>query len=143
MIRSLFTALLLSFAVTASAQTVLHLSNITLTTNGHTERGADVTASLRGDQGNKAVTIYADQRYSVDGRFKVKTHNVHRQSAKQGAVYLTLYMTLKADGKRNKRVVQKTFYAEQDRSAQFSEAFTIKHGIDVRKITVSFEGRIQ
>jgi len=52
-------------------------------------------------------------------------------------------MVLKVDGKRNKRVVQKTFYAEQDRTATFEEAFLIKRGIDVRKITVAFNDRIE
>jgi hypothetical protein len=132
-------ALLSSFAV---AQTQLRLTNITITEKDDVRRGPDVSASLRGAQGKKPVQIFADQRYALSGSFKVKTHNVRRQSVKQGAVYLTMKMRFNVDGKRNKRVVQKTFYAEQDRTARFEESFLIKRGIDVRKVNVAFEGRI-
>lgn len=125
------------------AQTQLTISNLSITEKDDVRRGTEVNAFLGGAQGKRPVTLYADQRFEVDGSFKVKTHNVRRQSAKQGAIYLTMVMRLKVDGKRNKRVVQKTFYAEQDRTASFEEAFTIKRGIDVRRITVRFDGRIQ
>lgn len=143
MLRILTAAILAATATLAIAQTQLRISNLTITEKENVLRGTDVTASLNRAQGKKPVVLYADQRYSVEGKFKVKTHNVRRQSAKQGAVYLTMYMSLKVDGKHNKRVVQKTFYAEQDRTASFEEAFLIKRGIDVRKITLKFDGRIE
>jgi hypothetical protein len=143
MIRFFTTTLLVACATLAMAQTQLHISNLTVTEKDDVRRGTDVTASLNRAQGKKGLVIFADQQYAVEGTFKVKTHNVRRQSAKQGAVYLTMNMRLKVDGKRHKRLVQKTFYAEQDRTASFSEAFLIKRGIDVRKITVAFDGRIQ
>lgn len=142
MTRYFATAILALSASFAIAQTQLRISDLSITEKGNTVHGADVTASLNGAQGKKSVVLYADQKYTVDGSFKVKTHNVRRQSAKQGAVYLTMNMTLKVDGKRNKRVVQKTFYAEQDRSSKFEEEFLIKRGIGVRKIKVSFTGSI-
>ncbi len=142
MIRYFATAILALCATFAIAQTQLRVSDISITEKGNTVHGGDVTASLSGAQGKKSVVLYADQKYTVDGSFKVKTHNVRRQSAKQGAVYLTMTMTLKVDGKRNKRIVQKTFYAEQQRSTRFEEEFLIKRGIDVRKINVSFTGTI-
>jgi len=143
MTRLLLSAILATLSVVAFGQTRLFITNVTLTEGSDVRRGADVTVSLNRAQGGKPVVIFADQRYVVDGRFKVKTHNVRRTSAKQGAVYLTMYMTMKVDGRRNKRTVQKTFYAEQDRGTTFTESFTVKVGINVRKITVSFEGRIE
>lgn len=140
--RNLLPVVFLLLTQLGLAQTQLTLSNLSITEKEDVRRGGEVTASLNRAQGKKPVTLYADQRYEVDGTFKVKTHNVRRQSAKQGAVYLTMVMRLKVDGKRNKRIVQKTFYAEQDRTARFEEAFLIKRGIDVRKITVAFDGRI-
>lgn len=38
--------------------------------------------------------------------------------------------------------MQKTFYADQDRTVIFEEEFIMKRGIDVRKITVKFDGRL-
>ncbi len=144
MTKILISVLLLAAGTTlAIAQTQLHVSNLTITEKGQTLRGTDVTASLRGAQGKQGIVLYADQRHELSGKFKVKTHKVRRQSVKQGAVYLTMYMDLRVDGKKNRRVVQKTFYAEQDRTARFEEAFLIKRGIDVRKITVAFDGRIE
>lgn len=140
--RNVLPFLFLLLAHIGLSQTQLTLSNLSITEKEDVRRGGEVTASLNRAQGKKPVTLYADQRFVVDGTFKVKTHNVRRQSAKQGAVYLTMVMRLKVDGKRNKRIVQKTFYAEQDRTARFEEAFLIKRGIDVRKITVAFDGRI-
>lgn len=142
MLKILISTLLTMVATLTMAQTQLRVSNLSITEKQNVVRGSDVTASLNRAQGKKPVVLYADQQYSVDGKFKVKTHRVRRQSVKQGAVYLTMYMVLKVDGKRNKRVVQKTFYADQDRTASFEEAFLIKRGIDVRKITVKFDGRI-
>lgn len=143
MIRPITTAILALALTVAMAQTQLRVSDLTITEKGNTVRGTEVSASLNGAQGKKSIVLFADQNYEVAGSFKVKTHNVRRQSAKQGAVYLTMKMVLKVDGKSNKRVVQKTFYAEQDRTATFEEAFLIKRGIDVRKITVAFNGRIE
>ena len=143
MTRLLATALLATLTTFATAQTRLFITNVTVTEGTDVRRGSDVTASLGGAQGSKPVVIFADQRYTVDGRFKVKTHNVRRTSVKQGAVYLTMDMTMKVDGKRNKRTAQKTFYAEQDRTTTFTESFTVKIGINVRKITVSFDARIE
>lgn len=141
--RLLLPTLLMLIGGMATAQTQLRLSNVTITEKDDVRRGPDVTASLRGAQGKKPVQIYADQHYALSGSFKVKTHNVRRQSVKQGAVYLTMNMRLSVDGKRNKRVVQKTFYAEQDRTARFEESFLVKRGIDVRKVNVAFDGRIE
>jgi len=143
MSRILALALLATLTGLCSAQTKLTLTNVTVTEGEDVRRGTDVTVSLGGAQGSKRLIIYADQRYAVDGSFKVKTHNVRRQSAKQGAVYLTMDMRLKVDGKHHKRLAQKTFYAEQDRTARFEESFLIKRGIDVRKIRVVFDGRIE
>ncbi len=143
MTRYFATAILALTTTFAIAQTQLRVSDLSITEKGNTVRGTEVTASLKGAQGKQSVVLYADQNYTVEGSFKVKTHNVHRQSAKQGAVYLTMYMTLKVDGKSNKRVVQKTFYAEQDRGTRFEEEFLIKRGIDVRRIKVAFTGAIE
>lgn len=143
MLKTLTTFLLAGLATLAVAQTQLRITNFTLVERDDVRRGSEVTANLRGAQGKRPVLLYADQRYTIDGRFKVKTHNVRRQSVKQGAVYLTMTMRLKVDGKRNKRISQKTFYAEQDRTASFKEDFLIKRGIDVRKISITFDGAIQ
>lgn len=143
MLKTLSTFLLAGFASLAMAQTQLRITDLTITEREDIRRGGEVTASLRGTQGKRPVLLYADQRFTLDGKFKVKTHNVRRQSVKQGAVYLTMNMRLKVDGKRNKRISQKTFYAEQDRSATFKEDFLIKRGIDVRKISVAFVGAIE
>jgi hypothetical protein len=142
MLKKLLPVLLVLVAHLGMAQTQLRLSNISIGDKDGTRQGTEVSASLRGAEGKRPITLYADQEYELSGSFKVVTHNVRRQSAKQGAVYLTMNMVLKVDGKRNKRVVQKTFYADQDRTASFEEAFLIKRGIDVRKITVKFDGRI-
>ena len=143
MTRIRFSAILTVATTLATAQTRSHISNLTITEKGRTLQGPDVSASLRGAQGKKGIVLYADQQHRLSGTFKVRTHRVRRQSVKQGAVYLTMYMDLKVDGKRNRRVVQKTFYAEQDRTARFEETFLTKRGIDVRKTTVAFDGRIE
>lgn len=143
MIRNLLPLLLAILANVALAQTQLRISNISITEKDDVRQGTDVSASLRGAEGKRPIQLYADQEYALSGSFKVVSHNVRRQSAKQGAVYLTMNMVLKVDGKSNKRVIQKTFYADQDRSTQFEESFLVKRGIDVRKITVRFDGRIE
>jgi hypothetical protein len=143
MTRSIFSLVLALCAYGTMAQTQLKVRNVTLTEREDTRRGPDVTVTLGGAQGGKSIVLFADQDYSVDGKFKVVTHKVRRSSVKQGAVYLKMTLFLKADGKKNKRIVQKTFYAEDDRTAAFTESFIIKRGIDVRKITLAFEGRIE
>lgn len=143
MIRILTAAIMALSSTFAIAQTQLRVSELSISEQGSSVQGRDITASLNGAQGKKSVVLYADQRYTLEGSFKVKTHNVNRQSAKQGAVYLTMNLNLSTDGKKHKRIIQKTFYAEQERSAQFKEEFLIKRGIDVRKIRVSFTGSIE
>ncbi len=143
MLRKLLPLVLVLLANIALAQTQLRISNISIAEKEGTRQGTDVSASLRGAEGKRPIQLYADQEYELSGSFKVVSHNVRRQSAKQGAVYLTMKMVLKVNGKSNKRVVQKTFYADQDRTAQFEESFLVKRGIDVRKITVKFDGRIE
>ena len=141
--RSIHALLFTLCAIGSMAQTQLQIRNVTITERDVVRPGPDVSVSLAGAEGSKSIVLFADQNYSVEGRFKVVTHNVRRSSVKQGAVYLKMTLHLRAYGKKNKRIVQKTFYAEDDRSASFTEAFTIKHGIDVRKITLAFDARIE
>jgi hypothetical protein len=143
MTRSIFSIILALWVNGTMAQTQLKVRNVTLTEREDTRRGPDVTVTLGGAQGGKSIVLFADQDYSVDGKFKVVTHKVRRSSVKQGAVYLKMTLFLKANGKKNKRIVQKTFYAEDDRTAAFTESFIIKRGIDVRKITLTFDGSIE
>jgi hypothetical protein len=143
MTRFITSFLFLLGAYSAMAQTQLRISNVTLTEHEDVRRGPDLSVTLSAAEGGKNIVLFADQDRSVDGKFKVVTHNVRRSSVKQGAVYLRMTLFLKTDGKKNKRIVQKTFYAEDDRITSFSESFIIKDGIDVRKITLAFDGRIQ
>lgn len=141
--RSITAMLLLLITAGSMAQTRLQISNVTLTERDDVRRGPEVSVTLGGAEGGRSIVLFSDQEYSVDGRFKVVTHNVRRSSVKQGAVYLRMTLHLKTAGKKNKRIVQKTFYAEDDRTAAFTESFIIKRGIDVRKITLAFKGRIE
>jgi uncharacterized protein (DUF58 family) len=142
MIRNILALLLVGTATFVAAQTRLQVTNLTITEKENVTQGVPITASLQGDQGRTPIVLFADQTYTLDGLFKVRTYNVKRQSEKQGAVYLTMTLYLSTGGKRNKHVVEKVFYVEQERSASFSEEFLIKNGLDVRKITVTFDGRI-
>lgn len=53
-------------------------------------RGSNMSASLHEAWGKNGLVIFAERPYTVEGPFKVNTHNARRQSAKQGAVYLTI-----------------------------------------------------
>ena len=75
-------------------------------------------------------------------RSRIHTHNSARSSVKDGAVYVTFVIHLKVDGKKDQREVKKTFYGEQERKTHFKEKFTIKKGINVRVITVEFDGML-
>jgi len=62
---------------------------------------------------------------------------------KESAVYATFEIRMKVNGKGDRRTVQKVFYGEQERRTTITEKFTFKDGINVRVITVSFEGQLE
>jgi hypothetical protein len=124
------------------AQTTFRVTEVRITEKEQTTNGTDVTVNLRNDEGSKGVVIYAAQDLEVKGHFKVKSHNVARSSMKNSAVYLTMVLKLKSDGKTDQREVQKVFYMEDKRDATFTEKFVIKRGINTRVITVTFKGEL-
>ncbi|MBL0126839.1 MAG: hypothetical protein IPP83_05145 [Flavobacteriales bacterium] len=139
--KSTLTALLISaFAFTAQAQTQFNITNVTVTEKGVVKTGSDVSAEVVGSEGEDRLVMFDQDGLRVKAQARIHTHNSARSSIKDGAVYVTFVIHLKVDGDKDKREVQKTFYGEQERKTHFKEKFTIKKGINVRVITVEFDG---
>ncbi|MBL7965074.1 MAG: hypothetical protein JNM31_14665 [Flavobacteriales bacterium] len=136
------TTFVLAFAF-GQAQSVFRITNVTVAEKEQVNKGQDVTAVMSGDEGSDRVVIYTGNNVIVTAWVKVSTHNVKRSSVKDGAVNAIFEIMLTVDGKKDKRRVEKIFYAEQERKARFTEKFTIKRGIDVRVITVAFDGSLE
>lgn len=127
----------------AQAQTRFQISNVTVTENERVMSGNDATAQMGGAEGSDRVVIFDQDGIRVRAWVKVSTHNVRRSSVKDGAVNAIFELDLELNGKKDGRRVEKIFYAGQERTTRISEKFTIKSGIDVRVITVSYQGRIE
>ena len=127
----------------AQAQTRFQITNVTVTENERVMSGNDATAQMGGAEGSDRVVIFDQDGIRVRAWVKVSTHNVRRSSVKDGAVNAIFELDLELNGKKDGRRVEKIFYAGQERTTRISEKFTIKSGIDVRVITVSYQGRIE
>ena len=134
---------IVAFSLTmAKAQTMFHVSNVTVTEKGEARKGTDVSAEVKGSEGDDRLVMFDQDGLRVKAQARIHTHNSARSSIKDGAVYVTFVIHMKVDGDKDKREVQKTFYGEQERRTHFKEKFTIKKGINVRVITVEFDGRL-
>lgn len=127
----------------AHAQTRFQITNVTVTENERVMPGNDATALMGGAEGSDRVVIFDQDGIQVRAWVKVSTHNVRRSSVKDGAVNAIFELDLMMNGKKDERRVEKIFYAGQERRTTITEKFTIKSGIDMRVITVSYEGRIE
>lgn len=142
MARTLPTLLFLASAVMADAQTMFHITNVTVTEKGVARQGRDVSAEVKGSEGDDRLVMYDQDGLRVKAQVRLRTHDSNRSSVKESAVYATFEIRLKVDGEDDRRTVQKVFYGEQERRTHIKEKFTIKKGIDVRTITVEFDGRL-
>ena len=127
----------------AHAQTRFQITNVTVNENERVMPGNDATALMGGAEGSDRVVIFDQDGIKVRAWVKVSTHKVRRSSVKDGAVNAIFELDLVMNGKKDERRVEKIFYAGQERRTTITEKFTIKSGIDMRVITVSYEGRIE
>jgi hypothetical protein len=142
MIRVLFTGLLAMITIFTQAQTLVKITNVTISENEQVLQGADVTAEMPKGEGSDRIILYAGQNLTADTWIKVNTHNVRRSSNKDGAVNMMFEIDLVVNGKKDNRRVERIFYAGQERKTRISERFTIKRGLDMRVITVSYDVEI-
>lgn len=136
--------LILAFAAsTLQAQTQLRITNVTVTEKGNVLTGQDAVAQVRGAEGDDRVTLFDRDGIRVRTQARIRTHSSNRSSVKESAVYVTFELRLNLDGKEDRRTVQKVFYGEQERTTRVTEKYTMKRGIDVRVITVSFDATLE
>ncbi|MBK7382937.1 MAG: hypothetical protein IPI81_06305 [Flavobacteriales bacterium] len=140
MIRTISAFVLATSTLVATAQTQFNITNVTVTEKGVVKTGSDVSAEVVGSEGEDRLVMFDQDGLRVKAQARIHTHNSARSSIKDGAVYVTFVIHMKVDGDKDKREVQKTFYGEQERRTHFKEKFTIKKGINVRVITVEFDG---
>jgi hypothetical protein len=143
--RPLFTLLLLLFlSKAADAQTMVRITNLTITEKEVATPGPELTGQLKGAEGSERVVLFSDGPYAVRTWFKVSTHKSPRSSNKDSAVNLIMELDLLENGKKkDNRRVEKIFYMDQARSTTYNEKFVIKKGIDVRVIHVKFDATIE
>jgi hypothetical protein len=142
MTRAIIFSLMAMTATFTQAQTLVKVTNITITENDQVLEGASVTAEMPKGEGSDRIILYADQNIAADTWIKVNTHNVRRSSLKDGAVNMMFEIDLVVNGKKDNRRVERIFYAGQERKTRISEKFTIKKGLDMRVITVSYDAEI-
>lgn len=142
MIRQLLSIACIAGAFAVQAQTMFHITNMTLTEKGNVRKGQDVSAQVVGSEGEDRLVMFDQDGIRVKAQARIHTHNSRRSSVKDGSVYVTFVIHLKMDGQKDKREVQKVFAAEQERVTHFKEKFTVKEGINVRVVTVEFDGRL-
>lgn len=140
--RSILLPLLALTLSTVQAQTMFHVSNVTITEKGEARKGRDVSAEVKGSEGDDRLVMFDQDGIRVKAQVRIRTHDSNRSSVKESAVYATFEIRLKVDGEDDRRTIQKVFYGEQERKTHISEKFPIKKGINVRVITVEFDGRL-
>lgn len=143
MTRFLLTAALLAAVAVAQAQTQFKFTNVTISEKGNVRNGIDATAQVVGSEGDDRVTLFDQDGIKLRTQARIRTHDSNRSSVKEGAVYVTFEIRLTVDGKEDRRTVQKVFYGDQERKTTVTEKYTIKRGIDVRVITVKFDGSLE
>lgn len=134
---------LLSLALSTRAQTIFRISNVTITEKDQVIHGRDVHAEIVGSEGDDRLVMFDQNGVRVKAQCRIRTHDSRRSSVKDGAVYATFEIRLNVDGQKDHREVRKVFYGEQERKTRITEKFTIKRGIDVRVITVAFDGSLE
>lgn len=143
MTRSFLTAAMVTVAALAQAQTQFKFTNVTITEKGNVRNGIDAVAQVVGSEGDDRVTLYDQDGIKLRTQARIRTHDSNRSSVKESAVYVTFEIRLTVDGKEDRRTVQKVFYGDQERKTTVTEKYTIKRGIDVRVITVKFDGTLE
>lgn len=143
MIRNLLLVVLLPLFSTAQAQTVFRVTNVQITEKDQVRTGTGATAMVKGSEGDDRIVIFDQDGLEVKTQVRLRTHDSNRSSVKESAVYATFELNLKVDGKNDRRELRKVFYADQERKTHIKEKFTIKRGIDVRVITVEFDGSLE
>ncbi len=143
MTRSIAVALLALSISVGNAQTILRISNLTVTEKENTKNGTDIMVDLKGAEGSERAVIYADQDLTLKAWVKVSTHNVKRSSIKNSAVNAIFELDLYVNGKKDGRRVEKIFYGEDERQTHIKETFNVKSGITMRMITVEYDARVE
>ncbi|HRO98317.1 MAG TPA: hypothetical protein PLN54_02680 [Flavobacteriales bacterium] len=143
MIRFALPLFLALMVQAAHAQTRFRVTNVKVTEKGNTITGNDAVAEIRGSEGDDRLVLLDQDGLWVKTQVRVRTHDSNRSSVKESAVYATFEIRMKVNGKGDRRTVQKVFYGEQERRTTITEKFTFKDGINVRVITVSFEGQLE
>ncbi|MBL8002437.1 MAG: hypothetical protein JNL05_10785 [Flavobacteriales bacterium] len=136
--------LLFSLSTTTNAQTVVRITNLTITEKEVATPGPELSSQLKGAEGSERVVLFSDGPFSIRTWFKVSTHKSPRSSTKDSAVNLIMELDLLENGKKkDNRRVEKIFYMDQARTTTYNEKFVIKKGIDVRVIHVKFDATIE
>lgn len=63
--RSIMAALLALSLSVANAQTILRISNLTITEKENTKNGTDIMVDLKGAEGSERSVIYADHDFTL------------------------------------------------------------------------------
>lgn len=142
--RHLLLSLLLLSGPLLVAQTVVKISNVSITEKETVTPGTDATTALKGSEGSERIMLFTDGPVAIRTWFKVSTHKSPRSSTKDSAVNLIMELDLLENGKKkDNRRVEKIFYMDQDRTTTFNEEFVIKNGITVRVLKVKFDAAIE
>ena len=141
--RSLLLSLLALTFSASQAQTMFRVTNVSVTEKGVAKPGRDVSAEVKGSEGDDRLVMYDQDGLRVKAQVRIRTHDSNRSSIKESAVYATFEIRLKVDGEDDRRTIQKVFYGEDARKTHLQEKFTIKKGINVRVITVEFDGSLE
>jgi hypothetical protein len=142
--RTILLSLFLLAGTLLQSQTIVKISNVTITEKENLTNGTDVTTALHGAEGSERVMLFTDGPTTIRTWFKVSTHKSPRSSIKDSAVNLIMELDLLENGKKkDNRRVEKIFYMDQARSTTFSEEFVIKSGINVRVLKVKFDAAIE
>ena len=107
--RSIFLAVLLLAGATLTAQTIVKISNVTVTEKEAVAQGKDVSTALNGSEGSEKMTLFTDGPLAVRTWFKITTHKSPRSSSKESAVNLIVELDLLENGRKTTAAWRRSF----------------------------------
>lgn len=127
----------------AHAQGKLLITNITVNEEGVETVGIDVTALITASPTKGRVVLYDKGGVQIGAWVRTNTHHVSGGSTAKDNAGIIVVLDLVAPLQREKREVGRSFLLGEERIVRIAEKFTVGTGKAKRKITVSFDGRIE
>jgi hypothetical protein len=125
------------------AQGSLIITNVTVTEEGIETKVNDVTALITASPAKGRVVLYEKDGVQIGAWVRTNTHHVAGSASGKDNAGIIVVLDLVANLQRDKREVGRSFLPGEARVLRITEKFTVQTGKSKRRMTISFDGKVE